>query len=144
MALIQALRQRERGFCGKTKAAVGLFLQSGQVKQTFAAFAARLAFFGYGGGFSAYGVSHGLRFLQTPNAVFFLLFVFRVFFVQRVKPFGRVGACSCGEFGVDFPIVSANKFADLFFALHHHTQGRRLHTANGCQEETAFAGIKRG
>ena len=139
MALIQALRQRERGFCGKTKAAVRLFLQSSQVKQAFAAFAAWLAFFRDGCGLAAHGVGHGLCFLQTPNAVFFFLFVFRIFFMLWVKPLGGVSACSCGEFGVDLPKITADKLADLFFALHHHTQSRRLHTAYGCQKETAFA-----
>ena len=62
----------------------------------------------------------------------------------RVKPFGRVGASSCGELGMDLPEVAADKFADLLFALHHNTQGRRLHTAYGRQEETALAGVKSG
>ena len=117
-------------------------MQSGQVKQAFAAFAARLAFFADGGGFAAHGVSHGLRFLQTPDAVFFFLFVFCVFFMLWVKPFGGVGASGCGELGVDFPIVSADKFTDLLFALDYHAQCGRLDTTHGRQEETAFAGIK--
>ena len=119
-------------------------MQSGQVKQAFAAFAARLAFFGDGGGFAAHGVSDGLSFLQTPDAVFFFLFVFCVFFVLRVKPFGGVGACGCGELGMDLPEIAADKFADLLFALDHYAQGRRLHPTHGRQEEPAFAGVKRG
>ena len=144
MSLVQALRQRERGFGGEAKSAVGFFLQSGQVKQAFAAFAARLAFFADGGGFAAHGVSDGLRFLQTPDAVFFFLFVFCVFFMLWVKPFGRVGACCRCKLGVDFPIVAADEFADLLFAFHHHAQGWCLHAAHGRQEEPAFAGVKRG
>ena len=117
-------------------------MQSGQVKQAFAAFAARLAFFGDGSGFAAHGVSDGLRFLQTPDAVFFFLFVFCVFFVLRVKPFGGVGASSCCELGVYLPEIAADKFADLLFALDYHAQCGRLDTTHGRQEETAFAGIK--
>ena len=119
-------------------------MQSGQIKQAFAAFAARLAFFGDGGGFAAHGVSDGLRFLQTPDAVFFFLFVFCVFFVLRVKPFGGVGASSCCELGVYLPEIAADKFADLLFAFDHYAQGRRLHPTHGRQEEPAFAGVKRG
>ena len=144
MSLVQALRQRQRGFGGEAKTAVGFFLQGGQVKQGFAAFVAWLAFFGHGGGFPAHRVGHSLRFLQAPDAVFFFLFVFAVFFVLRVKPLGRVSACGRSELGVDFPEIPADKFTDLLFALYHHAQGRRLHATHCCQEEAALPGVKRG
>ena len=57
----------------------------------------------------------------------------------RVEPLGGVFAGLGAEGGVDFPIVAADEFANLFFAFHHHRQRWRLHSPHGGQEEATFA-----
>ena len=41
-----------------------------------------------------------------------------------------------------FPEVAADELADFFFALDHHAQRGRLHTAHGGQKETAITRIE--
>ena len=41
-----------------------------------------------------------------------------------------------------FPEVAADELADFFFALNHHAQRGRLHTAHGGQKETAVARVE--
>ena len=140
--LVQALRQRQRGFGRKAKAAIGLALQSGQVKQAGAAFVARLGLLVHGGGLAAYGVGNGLGLCLRPQAVFFFLGVVGVFFVRGVKPFGGVSARLRGKFGVDLKVIAADEFADLLLALDHHRQRGRLHPAHGGEEKAAVARVK--
>ena len=61
VALVQSLRQRQRGFGGKAKLAVGLALQAGQVKQLAGRLGGGLAFFRHRGGLAARGVGNGQR-----------------------------------------------------------------------------------
>jgi len=79
-----------------------------------------LAFFSHRGLLALAGLGNGLGLGQAPHAVSFFLGVFGVALVFRVEPLGGVLARDSGEAGVDFKIVAADKFADLFFALHHH------------------------
>ena len=140
--LVQALRQRQRGLGGKAKAPVGLALQSGQVKQAGAAFITGLAFFLHTGGLAAHRIGNRLGLCLRPEAVFFFLGVVSIFFMRRVKPFGRVAARLRGELSMDFKIIAADKFANLLLALHYHRQRGRLHPAHGGEKKTAVARIE--
>ena len=143
MAFVQALRQRQGGFGGKTKPAIGLALQTGQIEQARAAFAAGFAFFGDGGGLLAHRVGNGLGLVLRPDPVFFFLGVVRVFFVLRVKPFASVSTGGSAKLRMDFPVIPADEFANQLFALDHHAQGGGLYPAHGGEEKTAVARVKR-
>ena len=144
VALVQALRQGERGFGREAKTAIRLALQGGQVKQAGAAFAAGLAFFGDGRGLVAHRVGNGLCFAYRPHTVFFDLFVVGVGFVRGVEPFAGISAGRGGKAGVDFPVVAADELPDQLFALDHHRQRGRLHPTHGGEEKPAIAGVERG
>ena len=45
---------------------------------------------------------------------------------------------------MNFPVVAADEFSNLLFALHHHRQGGRLDTAHGGQKEAAIARVEGG
>ena len=139
VALVQRLRNRQRGLGGEAELAVGLALQTGQVKQQRRGLAGGLAFFRHAGGLAAHGLGNLLRLQCAPDAVGLELYVVRVALPLRVEPLGGVGAGQGIEGGMHFPIVAADKFADLLFALHHHRQGGRLHPAHSGQEEAAIA-----
>ena len=142
MALVQALRQRQRGFGRKAELAVGLALQAGQIEQQGRRLRGGLALFGDGGLLAAHGVGNGLRFGGRPHAVG-LGFGILALLPLRVEPLGGVLARFGAKGGVDFPVVAAHELADLFFALHHQRQRGRLHPAHGGQEEAAIARVER-
>ena len=149
MPFVQALGQRQRHFGGEAKAAVGLALQAGEVVQQATRLGGGLGFFFYRGGLVVHRLHHALGSGFAPQALGFDFGVgagFNVFgggfFDCWVKPFARVLARLRAKGGVHFPVVAALEGADFFFALHHHGQRGRLHTAHGGQEEAAIAAVE--
>jgi hypothetical protein len=142
VALVQTLRQGQRGLCTEAELAVGLALQAGQVKQQGRCLRGGLALFGDGGLLAAHGVGNRLGFRCRPHAVGAGFHVFRLL-PLGVEPLGGVFARLGAEGGVDFPVVTADELADLFLALHHQRQRGRLHTAHGGQKEPAIARVER-
>jgi hypothetical protein len=132
VALVQALGQRQRGLGRKTKLAVGFALQTGQVKQSRARLRGGRGLFCHAGGLAADRIHNGLRLSSRPLAVGLLFGVF-FFFPFGVKPLAWILPACRSEVGVDFPVVAADEFADLFFTLDHDRQGGRLHPAHGGQ-----------
>ncbi len=59
-----------------------------------------------------------------------------------VQPTAFVDAGGADEFGAHFPKVARHEFLDLFFALDHDGQRRRLHPADRGQVKAAFLGIE--
>ena len=144
MAFVQTLRQRQGGFGRKAKAAIGLALQRGQVKQQRAGLGGRLAFFGDAGGLATHRVGDCQGFGLRPDAIGFLLSVVGVLLPLRIKPLGRVLTSLGEKAGVNFPVITADKFANLLLAYHHHRQRRRLHAAYGGEKEAAVARVECG
>src|SRR5439155_7656971 len=62
----------------------------------------------------------------------------------RIEPLRLVLAGFGQEGGVDFPIVAADELADLFLALDHHGERRRLYPSDSREEEAAVARIEGG
>ena len=131
VALVQALRNLQRGFGRIAKLAIGLALQARQVKQQGRSLRGGLAFFSDRGLLAPAGVGNRLRLGQVPDAVGLFLGVLRIFSVLWVKPLGRVLAGHSCKGRMNLKVVAADKFANLLFALHHHAQGGRLHPAHG-------------
>ena len=141
VALVQALRQRQRGLGREAELAVGLALQAGQVEQQRAGLGRGLGLLGDLGRLAAHGVGNGLGIALVPDAVgagFRILALLPL----RVEPLAQVLAGLRIEGGMHFPVVAAHELADLFLALHHQGQRGRLHAAHGGQEEAAIARIE--
>ena len=143
MFFVQSLRQSKGVFRRETKARIRFALQAGQIKQRWRHLRrgfgllthdARLAFARHDD-----GVGSGF----TPQTIVFALGVAQIFFGVFVKfwiePTPSVDALRGDKFSVHFPIIARYEFANRFFALNHHGQGRRLHTANGGEEKPAIA-----
>ena len=144
VALVQALRDRQRGLGRVTELAIGLALKAGQVKQWRCSLGGGLAFFCDAGALAAHRIGNGLRLTLAPDPVGFLLGVLSVLFVFGIEPFGGVLAGLCGKAGVNFPVVAADELADLLFPLDHHRQRGRLHPPDGRQEKPAVTRVERG
>ena len=139
MPFVQALRQCQRGLGRKPEAAVGLALQRGQVKQARRRLGFGRGLLGDTGGATAHRVGDSLGLRLGPDAFGLELRVFLGFFPLGVEPFTWVDARLRRKGGVDFPIVAADEFTNLFFALDHHGQGGRLHPTDGGQKKAAVA-----
>ena len=151
VALVQALRQLQRGLGREAEAAVGLALQAGQVVQQATGLRGGLAFLFDRGGLAAHRVGDFHRLAVAPDAVgpqfgigAFLDLLSRGLLEGRVEPFARVFARFGQEAGMDLPVVAALVRADLFFALHDDGQRGRLHAPHSGQEETPVARIEGG
>ena len=128
------------------EAAVGLALQRGQVEQQRRGLRGRLAFLGDAGRLAAHGVGDGLRLALVPDAVGACCSASSggSFFQFGSNHLPGYSPASARKAAVDFPVVAADELADLLLALDHHGQRRRLHPADGGQEEAAVARIERG
>ena len=151
VALVQALRNRQRGLGRKAELAVGFALQRGQIKQQAGSLRGRLGFFADAGFLAAHGVGNAARIGLGPDAVGLelgirlgIVCIGSGFLPGRVKPLARILAGISGKAGVHFPVVAADKLAYFFFALNHHAQRRRLHAADSGQKETAVARVEGG
>ena len=67
VALVQALRNRQRGLGRVAKLAIGFALQAGQVKQRRCGLGGRLAFFGDAGALAAHGIGNAAANQITGN-----------------------------------------------------------------------------
>ena len=149
VAFVQALCDRQRGLGGVTKLAVGFALQTGQVEQQGGGLRRRLAFFRDTGLLTPHGISDGARFALAPEAIGleFGIRLLRIagrqigssLFPGRIKPFAVVLSSAGAKDSVHLKVVATDEFANLLFALNHHTQGRRLHTTHCRQEEATVA-----
>jgi len=142
VALVQALRQRQCGLGREAELAVGLALQTGQVKQRRRGLRARLALFADAGRLVAHGLGNRLGLGDRPQALGPGLGII-AFLPLGVEPFAGVWAGCGAKQGVHFPVVAADELADFFLALDHQRQRGRLHPAHGGQEETAIARVER-
>ena len=144
---VQALRQLQRGLGRKTKTAVGLALQAGQVIQQAAGLGGGFALFAHAGGFAAHRFHNRQGLALVPHAVGAGVGVgvfARGFFEVGVEPLGRVFTGLGQKRRVDFPVVARLVGADFFLPLHHHRQRRCLHPAHRGQEEATVARIEGG
>ncbi len=108
---------------------------------------AGLGFFGDGGGLASHRLHDGLRLRLGPQPVGPQLLVLRAISwcaPFRIKPFAGVLPCLCSKGGMHLPIVAADKLPDLFLALDHDRQGRRLYPAHRGEEKAAISRIERG
>ena len=84
----------------------------------------------------------GLGFDLVPDAFGTHVRIVRIFLVIRIEPAAAVLAGLHIKIAVDFPIRPRFKRADLFLPSDHQSQGRRLHTTNGCPLKAAVARIE--
>ncbi len=141
---VQGLGQAQRVLGREAEAAVGLALQAGQVEQQRRQLGRRLGFLGDRAGLVAAGGHHRFGGGGAPQARIALLGVEFVLLECRVVPAAFVEAGGADEFGLHFPIVARHETANLFLALDHDGQCRRLNPADGGQEKAAALAVERG
>ena len=141
VALVQALRQAQRGLGRKAELAVGLALQAGQVEQQRRCLRGGLALFRHAGGLAAHGIGDGAGLLLVPQAIRPGLGILALL-PGRIEPFARILTRLGTEGGMHLPIVAADELADFLFPFDDDGQGWRLYAADGGQEEAAIARVE--
>ena len=141
--LVQRLRDAQRVARRETKLRVGLPLQRGEVEQRRRRLLGRLALLAH---FARLAVALGpdaIRFGLFPNTLRPLVDVAGIFLETVVEPPAGVLAGGGAEGRMNFPVIFRLERTNLFFALDHYSQRRRLHPADRRQIKAAALRVER-
>ena len=141
---VQCLCQAQRVLGGEAETRVGFALQAGQVEQRRRHRGSRLRFFTHRAHLAAASSHDRFGGSLAPQTLGALFRIVLILLVRGIEPAAFVDAGGADEFGAHFPEIARHEFLDLLFTLDHDRQGRRLHTADGGQIETAFFRIEGG